>query len=82
MGCGASTPSPPTGAQTFNSLPSPFAQLTEAEASAKLDWFVGTVVVGPDAVKKQALVSMTRPHRGCGDASERSVCRCFFSSPN
>ena len=82
MGCGASTSRPPTGAQPFNSLPSPFAQLTDAEASAKLDWFVGTVVAGPDAVKKQALVSMTRPRRGRGDAPKRRSISRLFSSPH
>ena len=39
---------------------SPFTQLTDAEAAAKLDWFVGTSVAGSDETKKAALMTLDK----------------------
>ena len=53
MGC---TPSKVLAAPDERS--SPFALLPEAEAAAKLDWFVGAAVAGSDHTKKAALITL------------------------
>ena len=63
MGC---TPSRvlPAASSPAPEISSPFSQLSDIEAAAKLDWFLGTTVAGSDDTKKAALVALDMWFRG------------------